>query len=86
MVVGVVSRDKARGGQSGKGRQCEIIWGRKGRVPKILIEFGLALIAAAVLLYLVRMIVEVAIPAGILLVIIGVIWHLMERSEKKASA
>lgn len=48
-----------------------------------LIIFGLALIAAAILLKLVALIIEIAIPAGVLLVIIGVIWHLAGRSEHK---
>ena len=48
-----------------------------------LIIFGLALIAAAVLLKLVALILAVAIPAGILLVIIGAIWYLVGRSKHR---
>ena len=52
-------------------------------MPRNLIVFGLALIAAAILLHLVTFIIAIAVPAGVLLVVIGVIWHLVGRREEK---
>lgn len=48
-----------------------------------LMIFGLALVAAAILLALVSFLVQIALPLGALLFIIGLIWHLLQRSDKK---
>ena len=48
-----------------------------------LMIFGLALIAAAILLTLVSLVIQVALPLGALLFIIGLIWHLLQPSDKK---
>ena len=55
---------------------------RRSVVPTNLIIFGLALIAAAILVQLVAWVITIAIPAGILLVVIGVIWHPLGGSKK----
>ena len=52
-------------------------------MPRNLIVFGLALIAAAILLQLVALVIEIAIPAGVLLIVIGAIWLLVGRSRRK---
>jgi hypothetical protein len=56
---------------------------RRSSVATNLIILGLALIAAAILLQLVAWLITVAIPVGVLLVVIGVMWHLTARSRKK---
>jgi hypothetical protein len=52
-------------------------------MPRALIMFGLGLIAAWVLLRLTSMVMDIAPYAGAGLVLIGVIWHYLERSGKK---
>ena len=52
-------------------------------MPKSLIMFGLALIAVWVLLELASMVLNIAPWAGALLILIGVIWHFLQRSEKR---
>jgi hypothetical protein len=52
-------------------------------MPRALIMFGLGLIAAWVLLRLTSMVMDIAPYAGGLLVVIGVVWHYLERSAKK---
>ncbi len=52
-------------------------------MPRTLIALGLGLIAAWVLLRLVSFVVEIALGAGALLVVIGVIWHFLERPSKR---
>jgi len=49
-----------------------------------LIIFGLGLIAAWVLLQLVSRVMEIALWAGLLLIIVGLIWHMIDRSEERA--
>jgi hypothetical protein len=46
-------------------------------VPTILIVLGLVMIAVGLLVRLIGCAVRIAIPAGILLAIIGIVWHLM---------
>lgn len=53
-------------------------------MAKNLIVFGLGLIAAWVLLQLVSFVMGMALWAGSLLIIIGLIWHFIQRSEKRA--
>lgn len=53
-------------------------------MPKNLIIFGLGLIAAWLLLRLVSFVMEMALGAGALLVVIGIIWSLLARSKKRA--
>jgi len=53
-------------------------------MPKNIIIFGLALIAAWLLLHLVSFIMGMALWAGALLIVIGIIWHLLARSERRA--
>ena len=50
-------------------------------MPKSLIMFGRGLIAAWVLLKLASMVLNIAPWAGALLILIGVIWHFLERSK-----
>ena len=49
-----------------------------------LVIFGLALIAVALLVHLVAAILAIAIPAGLLLLIVGLIWYLVERGKRPA--
>jgi Flp pilus assembly protein TadB len=56
--------------------------GRGSEVPRNLIIFGLALIAAAILFRLVALVIDIAIPAGLLLVAIGAIWYLVGRRKR----
>lgn len=51
-------------------------------MPRNLIIFGLALIAAAILFRLVALVIDIAIPAGLLLVAIGAIWYLVDRPKR----
>jgi Flp pilus assembly protein TadB len=51
-------------------------------VARNLVIFGLALIAAALLVHVVAAILAVAVPAGALLVVVGVIWYLVERARR----
>ncbi len=51
---------------------------------KNFIIFGLGLIAAWLLLKLVSFVMGIALWVGALLVVIGVIWHLLARSEEQA--
>ena len=53
-------------------------------MPKNLIIFGLGLIAAWLLLHLVSFVMAMALWAGALLIVIGVIWSLLARSKKRA--
>ncbi|MBN1459692.1 MAG: hypothetical protein JXA57_09140 [Armatimonadetes bacterium] len=53
-------------------------------MAKNLIVFGLGLIAAWVLLKLVSFVMEMALWAGALLIIIGLIWHFVQQSELRA--
>ena len=53
-------------------------------MPKNLIIFGLALIAAWLLLRLVSFVMAMALWAGALLVIIGIIWSILARSERRS--
>jgi hypothetical protein len=53
-------------------------------VPKHLITFGLGLIAAVIILRLVAFVVDIALWAGALLIVIGIFWHFISRSEQKA--
>lgn len=52
-------------------------------MPRALIMFGLGLIVAWVLLRLTSLVMDIAPYAGGLLVLIGLIWHYLERSGKK---
>lgn len=52
-------------------------------MPRTLITLGLGLIAAWVLLHVVKYVVEIALGAGALLVVIGLIWHFLERSGRR---
>jgi hypothetical protein len=52
-------------------------------VPANLIVLGLAIIAMAILLHLVAWIITIAIPVGVLLVIIGIIWHLAAQANRR---
>jgi len=51
-------------------------------VPKHLITFGLGLIAAWIILHLASFVLGIALWAGALLVVIGVFWHFIARSEQ----
>ena len=53
-------------------------------MPKNLIIFGLALVAAWILLRLVSFVVGMALWAGALLIVIGIIWSILARSERRA--
>jgi hypothetical protein len=53
-------------------------------MAKNLIIFGLGLIAAWTLLKLATFVMEIALWAGSLLVLIGIILHLMHRSEARS--
>lgn len=50
-------------------------------MAKTLIIFGLALIGAAIILQLVTALLAVAVPLGVLLVIIGGIWLALSRGR-----
>jgi hypothetical protein len=78
------ARDARAGEEASEVATWESETERRGcNVPRTLIVFGLALIAAAILLHLVTFIIAIAVPAGVLLVVIGLIWHLVGRREKK---
>ena len=53
-------------------------------MPKNLIIFGLGLIAAWLLLHLVSFVLGMALWSGALLVVIGIIWSILARSEQRA--
>jgi len=53
-------------------------------MPKNLIIFGLGLIAAWLLLHLVSFVLGMALWSGALLVVIGIIWSILARSERRA--
>lgn len=53
-------------------------------MPKNLIIFGLGLIAAWLLLHLVSFVMAIALWTGGLLVVIGIIWALVARSDQRA--
>jgi len=53
-------------------------------MPKNLIIFGLGLIAAWLLLRLVSFVMGMALWSGALLVVIGIIWSILARSEQQA--
>jgi len=53
-------------------------------MPKNLIIFGLGLIAAWLLLHLVSFVMAMALWSGALLVVIGIIWSILSRSEQRA--
>jgi hypothetical protein len=52
-------------------------------MPRTLITLGLGLIAAWVLLRLVQYVIEIALGAGALLVLVGIIWHFLERPKRR---
>jgi uncharacterized membrane protein YGL010W len=52
-------------------------------MPRTLITLGLALIAAWILLQVVTYAVKIALGAGVLLVVIGVIWYFVQRPKKR---
>ncbi len=52
-------------------------------MPRTLITFGLGLIAAWILLHLASFVLQIALGAGALLVVIGLIWHFLERSGRR---
>lgn len=52
-------------------------------MPRTLITIGLALIAAWVLLQVVAYAVKIALGAGVLLVLVGVMWLFLERPKKR---
>lgn|GEM_PF-1535617 len=54
-------------------------------MPHILIIVGLCFIAFAILVKLVSAIVAIAIPAGVLLLIAGIIWHLVDTARRGQS-
>jgi len=51
-------------------------------VARSLIVFGLGLIAAWILLKLASFVMEIALWAGLLLVVIGIFWHVVTRPKK----
>ena len=51
-------------------------------MARTLIIFGLGLIAGWILVKLASVILGIALWAGLLLIVIGVIWYLLERWEK----
>ena len=51
-------------------------------MPKNIIIFGLGLIAAWILLRLVSFVMGMALWAGALLVVIGIIWSILARSDR----
>jgi len=53
-------------------------------MAKNLIMLGLGLIVAWVLLRLVALLLDVALYAGALLVLIGIIWHSIARAERRS--
>jgi len=53
-------------------------------MAKNLIMLGLGLIVAWVLLRLVALLLDVALYAGALLVLIGIIWHAIARAERRS--
>ena len=52
-------------------------------MPKNLIIFGLGLIAAWLLLHLVSFVMGMALWSGALLVVIGIIWAIVARSDRR---
>lgn len=48
-----------------------------------LIIIGLVLVGVVVLLHLVAALIQIAVPVGLLLIVIGVIWYLVDRARKR---
>ncbi len=47
-----------------------------------LVVIGLALIAAGILVHLLAVAIQIAIPAGLLLMAIGIVWHVVESAKR----
>jgi len=55
-------------------------------MPRILVIFGLAFILVSLLVRLLAVMVQAALPLGLLLLVVGAIWHLVGRAQKGSQA
>ena len=53
-------------------------------MPQTLVAVGLTLIAAAILFTLVSFLIQIALPLGLALVVVGIIWRVVKPRSRDA--